>query len=146
VFLPCPGLPTVADATPAGERSSYAALVDVAGGLDGVKPSAIGVVGVSLGAIVALSGDDTRVKAIVADSGYRATSGTTAGPVLLLGFTEDPNVAHSNLVAFENAQRTAGNPVVSNYYPGAGHVALIAPATTDDATARAVAFLQQHLT
>jgi dienelactone hydrolase len=143
-FLPCPGLPDVTHATVANVRPSYRTLLDVAASLEGVETGAIGVVGMSLGANVVLGGDDARIKAIVADSGYRETPGTTSGPVLLLGFTNDPNVAHSKLVAFERAQ-LATNPVESHYYPGAGHVALLTPTAASDATARTVAFLQQHL-
>jgi dienelactone hydrolase len=144
VFLPCPGLPDGAHTTIASERPSYTTLIDVAAGLKGVEPGAIAVVGISLGAILVLSGDDSRVKAIVADSGYRQTPGTTKGPVLLLGFTNDPRVAHSNLLAFEHAQQ-ATNPITSHYYTGASHVTLLTPSTTADATARTVAFLRQHL-
>src|SRR3954469_3117638 len=144
VFLPCAGLPDAAHATAAELGESYRTLVDVGAGLDGAEPGAIAVVGISLGANVALTYEDERAKAIVADSGYRETPGTTKGPVLLLGFTNDPNVPHSSLVDFENAQR-ATNPVDSHYYDGASHVAVLTADTTADATARTVAFLQHNL-
>jgi hypothetical protein len=86
-----------------------------------------------------------RVNAIVADSGSRITPGTTRGPVLLLGFTNDPSVPHSEVVAFERVQKTNGNPTESRYYPGASHLVLFMPSTTDDATARAVTFLHQQV-
>ena len=147
-FVPCPGLPDgVKGAATAitTERESYAALIDVAAGLDGVEPGAVGVIGWSLGGGLALSIDDARVKAIVADSYDRQTPGHTRGPVLLLGFTEDQVVPHGRLVAFEQAQQASGNPIESHYYPGALHLAFNRPNTTEDATARAVAFLHRHL-
>jgi dienelactone hydrolase len=144
VFLPCPGLPDVTQQTPENVLPPYTTLLDVAVGLDGVDSKSVGVVGVSLGANVVLSGDDTRVKAIVADSGFRTTPGTTAGPILLLGFDNDPNVPHASLVAFEQAQQST-NPVDSHYYSGTSHVTILSPDTADDATARIVAFLEQHL-
>lgn len=146
-FLRCPGLPNAVTAPNkvVNARSGYTALLDAAVGLDGVEPDAIGVVGMSIGAGVALSIDDARVKAIVADSYYRETPGRTVAPVLLLGFTNDPLVPHAKLVAFERAQHTTGNPVESKYYPGALHLAFHRSNTTADATARAVTFLSQHL-
>jgi hypothetical protein len=67
-----------------------------------------------------------------------------AGPILLLGFDNDPNVPHASLVAFEQAQQST-NPVDSHYYSGTSHVTILSPDTADDATARIVAFLAQHL-
>jgi dienelactone hydrolase len=152
-FLRCPGLPDCVARGNAGRRGdcvadarpAYTAILDAAVDLKGVDPRAVGVVGMSLGAYLALSQQDSRVKAIVADSGYRNTPGTTVGPVLLLGFTNDPIVPHSEVVAFERAQREEGNPVESKYYRGASHLVLLAPSTTNDATTRAVAFLRRHV-
>lgn len=145
VVLPCPGLPDYTNATAANTRPGYVAILDAANGLDGVEPGAVAVVGTSLGADVVLGGDDPRVNAIVADSGYREVPGTTKPPVLLLGFLSDPNVPHAKLVAFARAQQTAGRPVEVGYFAGSSHVALLAGGTSADATARAVAFLRRHL-
>lgn len=145
VVLPCPGLPDYTNATAANTRPGYVAILDAATGLDGVEPGAVGVVGTSLGPDVVLGGDDPRVKAIVADSGYREEPGTTKQPVLLLGFLNDPNVPHAKLVAFAHAQQAAGRPVEVQYFAGSSHVALLAGDTTAAATARAVAFLRRHL-
>ena len=148
-FLACPGLPDglagSSQSKVLNAEASYRAILDATAGLDNVQPDTIGVVGVSVGGGVALSFDDPRVKAIVADSYYRETPGTTAGPVLVLGFTEDPLVPHDKVVAFEQAQQRQGNPVKSNYYPGAFHLPLNREHTTKDAKARTIAFLEQHL-
>jgi dienelactone hydrolase len=144
-FIRCPGLPDGAHASAAAERSGYRTLVDAAAREPGVARDRIAVVGVSEGAIVALTETDPRVRAIVADSGYRRAAGTTGSPVLLLGFTNDPNVAHVRLVAFAAGERAAGAPVETHFYAGTGHVALLTPATTTDATARAFAFLGRVL-
>jgi len=148
-FLACPGLP---DGLAGSSRSkvlnaktSYRAILDATTGLEKVQADTIGVVGVSVGGGVALSFDDPRVKAIVADSYYRETPGTTAGPVLLLGFTEDPLVSHDKVVAFAHEQQRQGNPVESKYYPGALHLPLNREHTTQDAKARTIAFLDRHL-
>ena len=127
------------------ERAGYRTLVDTAAREPGVARDRIAVVGVSEGAIVALTETDPRVRAIVADSGYRRAAGTTGSPVLLLGFINDPNVAHVRLVAFAAGERAAGAPVETHFYAGTGHVALLTPATRTDATARAFAFLGRAL-
>jgi dienelactone hydrolase len=148
-FLACPGLPDGVAGLPRtrvlNAEASYRAILDATAELDNVQPNTIAVVGVSAGAGVVLSFDDPRVKAIVADSYYRETPGTTAGPVLLLGFTEDPLVPHDKIVAFAQAQQRQGNPVESKYYPGEFHLPLNREHTTEDAKARTLAFLEQHL-
>ncbi len=147
--LACPGLPDALAESPRTKvldaEAAYYAILDAAVGLEGVQPDTIGVVGLSVGGGVALSFDDPRVTAIVADSYFRETPGTVVSPVLLLGFTEDPIVTHDNVVAFEQAQEQAGSPVEPVYYPGDFHLALNRENTHDDATARVVAFLGQHL-
>jgi dienelactone hydrolase len=148
-FLACPGLPDGLGGSSRSKvlnaKAAYRAILDATAGLENVQADSIGVVGVSVGGGVALSFDDPRVKAIVADSYYRETPGTTAGPVLLLGFTEDPLVSHDTVVAFAHAQQRQGNPVESRYYPGALHLPLNREHTTRDAKARTIAFLEQHL-
>jgi dienelactone hydrolase len=148
-FLACPGLPDglagSSQSKVLNAEAEYRAILDATAQLDAVQPNTIGVVGVSVGGGVALSFDDPRVKAIVADSYYRETPGTTAGPVLLLGFTDDPLVSHDQVVAFEHAQQRRGNPVDSKYYPGALHIPLNREQTSEDARARTIAFLEQHL-
>ena len=147
--LACPGLPDALAESPRTKvldaETAYYAILDAAVGLDHVQPDAIGVVGLSVGGGVALSFDDPGVTAIVADSYFRETPGNVVAPVLLLGFAEDPIVAHDGVVEFERAQDRAGTPVESVYYPGAFHLALNREHTRDDATARTVAFLAQHL-
>jgi dienelactone hydrolase len=144
--MPCPGLPNNDTETEVNVRPGYRALLDVATHLNGVNPAKLGVLGISLGANVALTGDDPRVKAIVADSGYRDGAGVTKLPVLLLGMLGDPNVAHAKLSAFEQAQRQAGRPVQFHFYPGASHVTLFsAPKVAKDAYFRTLTFLRHQL-
>jgi dienelactone hydrolase len=144
--MPCAGLPNGNTATEANVRPGYKALLDVATHLHGVDPAKLGVLGISLGAEVGLTGDDPRVKAVVADSGYRDGAGVTRQPVLLLGMLDDPNVPHAKVKAFEQAQRQAGRPVQFHYYPGRSHVTLFsAPNVAADAYRRVVAFLTHQL-
>ncbi len=146
-FVACPGLPNREPATPTAIESGYDALLSVAAALPDSRPGSLGVVGVSYGAITALSIGDPRVKAIVADSGYgKAGVQPVHTPVLLLAWTDDGHVAHANVVAFENAMRAARKPVTVHYYPGTGHVPTLAPPPVgSDATDSATRFLQQTL-
>ena len=54
-WIPCPELPDVEHNTATATGNAYHTLVDVATALPDAKPGALGVVGVSLGAIVALT-------------------------------------------------------------------------------------------
>jgi dienelactone hydrolase len=143
VFMPCPGVPDDLHSSDSTSAAAVSTLVDAAGVLPGVRPGPVAEVGISLGANLALSVDDPRVSAIVADSGHRTVAGTTSAPVLLLGMSTDPNVPHDLVVAFEHAQQAAGKPVDAHYYPGTGHVTIFGPpAVSDDATSRIITFLR----
>lgn len=146
-FVACPGVPGGEPATPLAVKASYDALLSVAAALPDARPGSLGVVGVSYGAITALSIGDPRVKAIVADSGYgKAGVDPVHTPTLLLAWTDDSHVAHANVVAFEGALRAARKTVTAQYYPGSGHVPTLAPPPVgSDATARATRFLQRTL-
>jgi dienelactone hydrolase len=146
-FVACPGLPSGEPAAPIEVASAYDALLSVAAALPDSRPGSLGVVGVSYGAITALSIGDPRVKAIVADSGYgKAGVQPVHAPILLLAWTDDAHVAHANVVAFENALRAAHKSVTAHYYPGTGHVPTLAPPPVgSDATDSATRFLQQTL-
>jgi len=144
-YVPCPSLPDITNATTASTRRAATALVDAAMTLKGTRPGKLGVVGMSYGADVALDADDTRVTTIVADSGYRETAGVTKQPVLLFGFTNDPNVPHAKLVAFAAAQRKAGRSIQTRYYKGTGHVALLTTSTANDSTTRTVTFMRKQI-
>ena len=148
-WIPCPGLPQGEPADPAAARPAYEALLDAAGALPDAAPGALGVVGVSYGAIEALSTYEPRVGVIVADSGYgKAGVGPVSAPVLLLGMESDPRVAHSNMAAFEWMLAAAGKTVESQYYDGPGHVATLngySPMQAIDATNRAVAWIRRAL-
>jgi dienelactone hydrolase len=146
-FVACPSLPTGEPATPLAIQPAYDALVSVAAALPDARRGSLGVVGVSYGAITALSIADPRVAAIVADSGYgKAGVQPVHTPILLLAWTDDLHVAHANVVAFENALRAAHKAVTAHYYPGTGHVPTLAPPPVgSDATDSATRFLQQEL-
>lgn len=148
-WIPCPGLPRGEPSHPAAVQPGYAALLDAASALPDTEPGALGVVGVSYGAIEALSTHEPRVKVIVADSGYgKAGVGPVTAPVLLLGMQSDPFVLHSNVEAFEWMLSAAGKTVESQYYGGPGHVATLngfSPMLVTDATNRAVAWLRRTL-
>ena len=145
-LLPCTGLGPHDPSDKQAVATAYTTLVDAAKALPAAKPGPFGLVGVSNGAEVALDVVDQSLAAIVADSGFGSgPSFTGSSPILLLGGTADPEVAHTDLVAYEQALRAAGKNVVSHYYDGAGHVVTLFPTTTDDATQRAITFLDEHL-
>jgi dienelactone hydrolase len=148
-WIPCPDLPDAQHNTATATARAYRALLDVASAMPDAKPGALGVVGVSLGAIVALTSTaEPRVKAIVADSGYgRHGAARVTAPVLLLGMDSDSHVQHGNVLNFELTMRAAHKHISSRYYPGEGHVVTLslAPLIAIDATTRASAFLHRHL-
>jgi dienelactone hydrolase len=146
-FVACPGVPTGEPATPIAVTPAYDALLSVAAALPDSRPGSLGVVGVSYGAITALSISDPRVTAIVADSGYgKAGVEPVHTPILLLAWTDDGHVAHANVVGFEQALRAAHKPVTVRYYPGTGHVPTLAPPPVgSDATDAATRFLHRTL-
>ena len=146
-FVACPSLPLGEPMAPTEVGPAYDALLSVAAALPGARPGALGVVGVSYGAITALSISDPRVRTIVADSGYgKAGTESVHTPVLLLAWTDDSHVAHANVVAFETALRAASKTVTAKYYPGTGHVPTLAPPPVGtDATDTAVRFLHRTL-
>ena len=121
--------------------------MSVAVALPGVRPVRVGVVGVSYGAIAALSIADTRVGAIVADSGYgKKGVQPVRAPVLMLAWTDDGHVSHTNVVWFEASLGAANKPVTAQYYEGSGHVPTLDPGLVGvDATNRAAGFLRRSL-
>ncbi len=111
-FVRCPTLPLGEPTDPIAVKSSYDALTSVAAALPGVRPGPVGVVGVSYGAIAALSIFDARVGAIVADSGYGKNGvQPVSAPVFMLAWTDDGHVSHASVVAFEASLRAANKPV-----------------------------------
>lgn len=148
-WIPCPGLPRGEPDDPAAVKGSYEALLEVATALPDAAPGALGVVGVSYGAIEALSIKEPRVEVVVADSGYgKAGTDPVIAPALLLGMTSDPNVMHSKVETFEWMLAASGKTVASQYYPGTGHVATLlafSPMVMTDATNRAAAWLHRYL-
>jgi dienelactone hydrolase len=148
-WIPCPELPDVEHNTTTATEPSYRALIDVATALPDAKPGALGVVGVSLGAIVALTSTAAPgVKAIVADSGYgRLGARPVSAPVLLLDMDFDSHVEHGNVLNFELTMHAAHKKIESRYYPGDGHVVTLSlvPLIAIDAMTRATAFLHRTL-
>ena len=145
-FVPCDGLPPNDPYDMDSITTSYRALLDAAHTIDGARSGRLGVLGVSLGAGVALDLDDPSVAAIVADSGHGfGPPSATGGRVLVLGNTTDPNVPHADVVTYERSLRDAGRTVEDHFYDGAGHVAILTPADMDDAAARVIAFFDEHV-
>ena len=145
-FMSCDGLPPSDPKDVTAIATGYDALVRTAAALGPAREGSIGLVSISFGAGVALDATDPSVAAIVADSGY-GSGPSYAGnaPVLFLGLTDDPQVSHAGLVAYEQATSAAGKPTESHYYDGRGHAATLQPATADDAIQRTIAFLDEHL-
>ena len=145
-FVPCGGLPPNDPYDMDAITTAYRALLRTAHTIDGARPDRLGVLGVSLGAGVALDVGDPSVTAIVADSGHGfGPPSATGGRVLFLGNTTDPNVPHDDVVAYEGKLRDAGRTVEDHYYDGTGHVAILTPAHIDDAASRVISFFDEHL-
>jgi carboxymethylenebutenolidase len=146
-FVGCPTLPLGEPTDPSATKDSYDALVSVAIALPDVRPGPVGVVGVSYGAIAALSIADARVGAIVADSGYgKKGLQPVQAPVLMLAWTNDDHVSHENVVWFEAALDAANKRVTAKYYEGSGHVPTLDSGRVGvDATNRAAGFLHRSL-
>jgi carboxymethylenebutenolidase len=118
-------------------------------GRPGVDPDRLGIMGVSLGAALALEAAsyDARVKAIV-DYFGPVPEGLAARkprlpPTLILHGANDPIVPVSNAHALERLLSDAGVAHEIQVYPGQGH-ALVGMAQLDAAN-RTSAFLDRHL-
>jgi carboxymethylenebutenolidase len=92
-----------------------------------VKPDRIGVLGLSLGGIVALAAatEDSRVKVVVEQSGrflapydFRASK---MPPVLILHGAEDNVVSVSQAYRLRDVLKRNGRPYEIQVYPGQGH-------------------------
>ncbi|MFC5082252.1 dienelactone hydrolase family protein [Microvirga arabica] len=115
----------------------------------GADGSRIGIVGISLGAALglAVSSTDPRVKALVnyfgpLPQGAVATT-SRLPPTLVLHGSADPIVPVANAYAVEALLRQQNVPHEVKVYPGQGHG--FRGAAEEDATRRALAFLQRHL-
>ena len=113
-----------------------------------VDPARIGLVGVSLGAALALSSAavDPRVRAIVAYSGPCPEDLPGAGRLpatLVLHGEGDRIVPPSNARAIVSALERTGTPHEVQLYPGQGHV--FTGAAQFDAASRTADFLGRHL-
>ena len=115
----------------------------------GADSSRVGIVGISLGAALglAVSSTDPRVKALVnyfgpLPQGAIATT-SRLPPTLVLHGSADPIVPVANAYAVEALLRQQNVPHEVKVYPGQGHG--FRGAAEQDATRRALAFLQRHL-
>jgi carboxymethylenebutenolidase len=115
----------------------------------GADPGRLGIVGISLGAALALavSSTDPRVKALVnyfgpLPQGAIATT-SRLPPTLVLHGSADPIVPVANAYAVEALLRQQNVPHEIKVYPGQGHG--FSGAEQRDATARVLAFLRRHL-
>jgi dienelactone hydrolase len=84
------------------------------------------------------------ISAIVADSGVGLDYPMV--PVLILATHNDGVLADivKQAQVFESALRARGTVVESHYYDDGAHVVLVAPATSDDAVRRTIAFLEAY--
>jgi dienelactone hydrolase len=120
--------------------------VDLAHLLPGGRVEAVGVLGLSGGAIEGLrAGRRADVQAVVADSGAPAAEDPLRlqAPVLLLGFMKENEAPLMQY--YERTLRAAGRPVDAHFYDGAFHVSTLNAQVGEDATARAIDFLRRHL-
>jgi carboxymethylenebutenolidase len=115
----------------------------------GADAARVGIVGISLGAALglAVSSTDPRVKALVnyfgpLPQGAIATT-SRLPPTLVMHGSADPIVPVANAYAVEALLRQQNVPHEVKVYPGQGHG--FRGAAEEDATRRALAFLQRHL-
>ena len=115
----------------------------------GADPQRIGIIGISLGAALglAVSSTDRRVKALVDYFGPlpqgAIASTSRLPPTLVLHGAADPIVPVANAYAVEALLRQQNVPHEIKVYPGQGHG--FRGAAEDDATRRALAFLERYL-
>jgi carboxymethylenebutenolidase len=114
-----------------------------------VDPARLGLIGISLGAALALStaAADRRIKAVVEYSGPLPQGLAESEPrlpaTLILHGDDDRIVPVRNAVELEALLKRVGSPVESRIYPGQGHV-LTGEAQFDSAS-RVAAFLDRYL-
>jgi dienelactone hydrolase len=145
-FMRCPGLPPHDQYDVPTVTHGYGALVDVAQALGAAREGPIGIVGISFGGYVALDAVDPSVGALVVDSSLGTFDvASDRAPVLFLGAEDDPVVPHDDVLRYEQVARDRGREVESHYYAVSGHVVTTIAETADDATRRAIAFLDDHL-
>lgn len=114
-----------------------------------VDAGRLGIVGVSLGAALALdvAAGDRRVKAVVDYFGPvpdgLAARRPTLPPTLILHGAADPIVPVAQARDLERLLKASGTPYEMRIYPGQGH-GLVGPAQLDSAS-RVTAFLARHL-
>lgn len=114
-----------------------------------VDPGRMGIVGISLGAALALAAAarDARVRAIVDYFGpwpeELAAVQPRLPPVLILHGERDPIVPVAHARAIEEACRRQGTPCEVTIYPDQGHG--LTGLAQFDAAARTAAFLARHL-
>jgi dienelactone hydrolase len=112
-------------------------------------PDRLGVVGISLGAALALEAGaaDPRIKAIVDYFGPlpegMAARNPRLPPTLILHGSADPIVPVANAHKIEKLLQQSGTPYEIKIYPGQGH-AFFGPAQLDSAN-RAAEFLGRYL-
>jgi dienelactone hydrolase len=120
-----------------------------AAGRPDVDADGIGVVGVSLGAALALAvaGTERRIKALVDYFGPLPQGAVPLGarlpPTLILHGGADPIVPVANAYAIEDLLKEQGATYDIKVYPGQGHG--FRGLAEEDATARVLAFLRRHL-
>ena len=123
-----------------------AAFIELAKRAPRARGQSVALVGASTNATSALylAARRSDISAIVADSGVGLDY--PAAPVLILATRSDGVIADSVAQgqAFESSLRAPGSVVESHYYDGGAHIVLVAPATTDDAVRRAIAFLDTY--
>jgi carboxymethylenebutenolidase len=112
-------------------------------------PNRVGIIGISLGAALglAVSSMDRRVRALVNYFGPlpqgAIASTSRLPPTLVLHGSADPIVPVANAYAVEALLRQQNVPHEVKIYPGQGHG--FRGAAEDDATQRALSFLERHL-
>lgn len=120
------------------------------GGRPGIDPDRLGIIGVSLGAGLALhvaASGETRIKAIVDFFGPISTGilpkNPKLPPVLILHGTNDPIVPVVHARTLEAFLKRAGTPYEIKLYPAQGHG--FVGFARQDAARRSAAFLAKYL-
>ncbi|HET9695499.1 MAG TPA: dienelactone hydrolase family protein [Terriglobales bacterium] len=117
--------------------------------LSQVQPDRVGLIGISLGAYLALSlgATDSRVKAVVDFCGglpeELAAQCAAMPPTLILHGEKDESVPVAEAHKIERLMQRTNSAYEIKIYPGAGH--FFSGPTMLDAAQRTLAFLKKHL-
>ena len=132
----------------ADRSTSVDTLIDAARLLPSADADRLALVGISAGGFQTfnvLSRRHDIAAAVVDSGGTRGAIDAIDTPILMLGGEIDPTVPITLQRSTRDALQAGGKDVSSEFYTQAGHMVLQDPVSTEAATARAIAFLNDRV-